>query len=323
MLWARGLLLLVAAACACAQECGQGSFDVHVEPLTGTLGAIVHGINLTQELTDEQIAFVRETLLQYKVIFFRDQHIQPKQQVAFARRFGVLTPAHPLVGGLSEDLPEVLVLDSTDYKLGVGSANKKTSYNNRWHTDVTFSPTPPAMTVLSAKKIPTRGGDTLWCDLEDAYQTLSAPLRSMLDSLIAVHSARSTFARYQTDDPDGTQNKRMASQDPVRHPVVRVHPETMRPGLFVNPTFTNNIEGFNPEESSAILQLLYQHSILPERVVRWHWRTGDIAMWDNRSTAHYASADYTEPRLMHRVTVAGSRPLGLFGLAENVPIPEQ
>jgi alpha-ketoglutarate-dependent taurine dioxygenase len=205
------------------------------------------------------------------------------------------------------------VLDSTDYKLGVGSKTSKTSYNNRWHTDVTFSATPPALTVLQAKVIPPRGGDTLWCDLVDAYRTLSAPIQAMIDNLVAVHSARSTFARYQTDDPDGTQNKRIASQAPVRHPFVRVHPETQEKVLFVNPTFTNEIEGFSPEESRAVLELMYQHSILPERVVRWHWKTGDVAFWDNRATAHYASADYTEPRLMHRVTVAGDRPLGVHG----------
>jgi alpha-ketoglutarate-dependent taurine dioxygenase len=226
---------------------------------------------------------------------------------------GPLTPAHPLVGGLDDDHPEVLVLDSTNYPLGVGSSNKATSYNNRWHTDVTFSQTPPAMSILSAKRIPSRGGDTLWCDLEDGFSSLSEPLRVMLEGLYAIHSTRSTFARYQTMLPNGTANARANSQEPVRHPVVRVHPESGKPALFVNPTFTNEIEGLSPAESTSILQLLYAHSIEPERVVRWHWKEGDIAMWDNRNTAHYAAADYTEPRLMHRVTVAGTKPFGVRG----------
>ena len=115
-----------------------------VEPLTGTIGAIIHGADLTEPLDARQVAAVRSALLGHRVVFFRDQHISPSQQVAFARNFGTLTPAHPLVGGLDDQHPEVLQLDSADYPLGVGSRGKGTSYNNRWHTDVTFSATPPA-----------------------------------------------------------------------------------------------------------------------------------------------------------------------------------
>jgi alpha-ketoglutarate-dependent taurine dioxygenase len=262
---------------------------VTIEPLTGTLGAIVHGVELSQPLSAEHASLVRDAAVRHRVIFLRDQHITPSQQVAFARIFGTLTAAHPLVGGLDAEHPEVLQLDSEDYPLGVGSRGKGTSYNNRWHTDVTFSATPPNFAVLAGKQIPARGGDTLWADLVDAYSTLSEPIRTLLDGLVAVHDASATFNRFRSEDPTGER------------------------GLFVNDTFTSAIEGLSPEESTALLQLLYQHTVAPERVVRWHWHEGDIAVWDNRSTAHYAAADYTERRVMHRVTVAGERPVGVHG----------
>jgi taurine dioxygenase len=259
------------------------------------------------------VSAVRSTLLGFRVVFFRDQHITPAQQVAFARHLGALTPAHPLLGGLDSEHPEVLELDSDDYPLGVGSRGKGTSYNNRWHTDVTFSATPPAFAVLAGRVIPTRGGDTLWADLVDAYETLSPPIQALLDDLVAVHDAGATFNRFRSEDPTGEQRAKLAGLEPVRHPVVRVHPETAERGLFVNDTFTSAIVDLSQAESDALLNLLYEHTIAPERVVRWHWREGDIAIWDNRATAHYAAADYTERRVMHRVTVAGDRPVGVHG----------
>lgn len=284
-----------------------------IEPLTGTLGAIVHGPDLRAPLEQHEVVAIRQALLAFRVVFFRDQHITPTQQVAFARNFGPLTAAHPLVGGLDDDHPEVLQLDSADYPLGVGSRGKGTSYNNRWHTDVTFSATPPTAAILAGKIIPSRGGDTLWADLVDAYETLSGPIRRLLDSLVAVHDASTTFNRFRSEDPSGEQRAKLSQLQPVRHPVVRVHPETGERALFVNDTFTSHIEGLNPPESDALLRMLYEHTVAPERVVRWHWREGDIAFWDNRSTAHYAAADYTERRVMHRITVTGDRPVGVHG----------
>jgi taurine dioxygenase len=284
-----------------------------LEPLTGTLGAVLHGVDLSKPLTEGEAAAARSSLLAFRVVFFRDQDITPGQQVEFARTLGPLTPAHPLVGGLDDEHPEVLELDSADYPLGVGSRGKGTSYNNRWHTDVTFSATPPAFAVLAGRVIPTRGGDTLWADLVDAYETLSPPIQRLLDDLVAVHDASATFNRFRNEDPSGEQRAKLAQLQPVRHPVVRVHPETGERGLFVNETFTAAIEGLSPAESDALLELLYHHMIAPERVLRWHWREGDIAVWDNRSTAHYAAADYVERRVMHRITVAGDRPIGVHG----------
>ena len=283
---------------------------ITVEPLTGSIGAIVYGIDLSAELTEGEVAEVRAALLSARVVFFRQQQLSPTHQVAFARRFGTLTPAHPLLGGLDDDHPEVLVLDSSDYPLGVGSRGTGTSYNDRWHTDVTFSERPPMGTILAAKQLPTRGGDTLWADLVGAYQTLSEPIRTLLDGLTAAHDASATFSRFRDDDPSGQQKAKLAALRSVRHPVVRVHPETGERGLFVNDTFTREIEGLLPIESDALLRLLHTHTTQPERVVRWRWADGDVAFWDNRSTAHYATADYTERRVMHRVTIAGDPPYG-------------
>ena len=132
----------------------------------------------------------------------------------------------------------------------------------------------------------------------------------MADELTAVHDAGGTFSRFRDEDKSGENKQKLATLEPVQHPVVRIHPESGERGLFVNPTFTAYIDGFSPEESRAVLGLLYEHCIQPERVVRWKWQEGDVAFWDNRSTAHYAAADYTEPRLMHRITIRGEKPYG-------------
>jgi taurine dioxygenase len=280
--------------------------ELEVEPLTGSIGAVVHGPDLTAPMDEGTVAAIRGALLQWRVVFLRDQHITPSQQVAFGRHFGDLTAAHPLQGGLDADHPEILVLDSRDYRLGVGDRGAGTSYNNRWHTDVTFSATPPLASILAAKEVPAVGGDTLWADLVAAYRTLAPGIRQLVDPLVAVHDAARTFDRFQDDG-----RERVAELVPVRHPVVRVHPETGERGVFVNPVFTSHIEGLSRAESEHVLALLYEHMTAPERVVRWRWRAGDVAFWDNRATSHYAAADYDGPRVMHRITIAGDRPRGI------------
>ncbi len=286
------------------------SSTIKITPLGGVIGAQISGVNLQEKLDEDTVCSIRTALLTHRVIFFRDQSgMSPTDQVNFAKHFGELTPAHPLVGGLDEDHPEVLVLDSSNFTLGVGKKGNGTSYNNAWHTDVTFAPNPPLATVLRANQLPSRGGDTLWADLTDAYNTLSEPIKNLLDGLVAVHHTGNTFSALR----DGAGSDKLTSLEPVRHPVVRVHPETMEKCLFVNPTFTSHIEGLSKGESDALLNFLYIHSIVPERVIRWSWREGDVVMWDNRNTTHYAAADYKERRVMHRVTIRGDRPVGPNG----------
>ena len=230
-----------------------------VEPLTGTLGAEVHGIDLTA-VADGAVVALREAWLRHRVLFLRDQHLTPAQLVAFGRRAGEPTTARPVDG---------------------------TGSGPRWSTDGSCSVQPPLGAVVAAAEVPDRGGDTLWADLVDAYRTLSEPMRSLLDPLVAVH--------------DGA----------VRHRVVRVHPETGERALFVNPTYTRRIEGLAPSESSRVLELLYAHLAEPERTVRWRWRAGDVAWWDNRVTAQYTVADGgTGPRRLHRIMIAGDHPRG-------------
>jgi taurine dioxygenase len=278
-----------------------------VEKLTQRVGALVHGISLANIEGQEQQEFLNSSLVEHKVLFFRDQHLDPTQLVRLASVFGELTPAHPLVGGLDDAHPEVLVLDSTNYLLGVGDNAGSTSYNNRWHTDVTFAQTPPAVTVLSAVVVPAFGGDTLWGNLEAAWDALPADLRVDLESARAVHWTGKTFERMRANAEGAETLKEIAE---VTHPLVRVHPESGKRSAFVNPTFTKTIEGWDPLEADRILSLIYEIASSPECTVRWRWQAGDVAIWDNRSTMHYASADYEGRRLMHRVTVAGDLPFG-------------
>lgn len=282
---------------------------MEIEQLTGTLGAEVKGLDLSRPSTIPVDA-LRAAWLKHRVLFFRDQRLDPESQVAFARLLGPLTPAHPLVPG-HPDAPEVLVLDSAAYELGVGRKAVGTSYNNQWHTDVTFSATPPAGTALRAVQLPPFGGDTLWADLAEAYRALSAPVRALVDGLTAVHAAEKAFAQPVNEDA-AVRADRLRKNPPVEHPVVRVHPETGEKLLFVNPTFTTHIVGVSREESDAILGLLFSWIPSPDWSVRWRWREGDVALWDNRSTTHFATADYGDTRrIMHRVTLAGDRPVGV------------
>jgi len=271
-----------------------------VTPLTGTLGAEISNIDLSQPLTQDQSNEIIATILKHKVIFFRQQNLTPTQQVTFAKIFGKTTPAHPLQGGLDADHPEILVLDSKAYKLGVGQRGDGTSYNNRYHTDVTFLEIPVAYTVLSSVKLPARGGDTIWVDQEDLYQSLSPGFRQYLDQLTAIHDGSRAF-------PAGIG---LTLKEPSRHPVVRIHPETGGKSVFVNSVFTQAIEGVSEYESDGILKFLFSLTEKPDRQVRWKWTIGDVVVWDNRNTAHYAVADYKEQRVMHRITIEGTKPFG-------------
>lgn len=287
-----------------------------VIPLTGTLGAEVRGLDLRDALDDATIAAIRSALLSYRVLFFRGQPIDSAQLVRFGRRFGPLTAAHPIVPGL-DGHPEVLVVDSAQRSDRVRRRDRAAG-DNKWHTDVTFVPTPPLGSLLHAQVIPRRGGDTMWADLVDAYATLSPPLQRLVDGLQAVHDARRAFGYVVRDDVQGDSKERFERLRPVTHPVVRVHPETGERALFVNPTFTSHIVGLTPTESATVLRLLYDHIAQPERIVRWRWAVGDLAFWDNRSTAHYAVLDYgDQPRRLHRVTVQGDQPVGPAATVEE------
>ncbi|MCK9931875.1 TauD/TfdA family dioxygenase [Frankia sp. Mgl5] len=285
---------------------------IDVRPLSGYTGAEIHGVDLREELDDATVAEIRSALLTWKVVFFRDQNLDHAQQVAFGRRFGKLTPAHPHETAPPEGFPEILPIDSRRYAQLFG--NRKVTYDNGWHTDVTALVNPPAGSILRADIVPPYGGDTAWTNLVAAYQALPEPLRTLADSLRARHS----FSLPIFDG--GEYGKRIASNPLVAiHPVVRVHPETGERALFVSPSFTardNEIIGLSARQSHRVLELFYEQIARPEFTVRFKWNPGDIAFWDNRATAHLGPSDLGHldfDRVLYRVTLEGDVPVGVDG----------
>jgi taurine dioxygenase len=265
------------------------------------LGALVTGVDLSGELSAAEVERLGELLVAHQVLFFRDQPLTPQAQARFAARFGTLH-VHPIYPVLPE-LPQIMLIDTHPGFL---------PDNDNWHTDVTFSPTPPLAGILAAKRLPATGGDTLWSSSSAAYESLSEPMRGFLDGLTAQHSVAKSFpAERWANDPAAKERyeRAIAKHPPVNHPVIRTHPVSGRKGLFVNEGFTTHINELPPPESQAVLAFLFAHVGRPELTVRWKWRVDDVAFWDNRVTQHYAIADYLpERRTMHRATVNGDRP---------------
>ncbi|BAY34456.1 taurine catabolism dioxygenase TauD/TfdA [Nostoc carneum NIES-2107] len=278
-------------------------FDI--KPIAGRIGAKIIGVDLSSHLSDEIISDIRKALVKYKVIFFREQNIDANQQIAFARRFGELTTAHPTVPSLPDN-PEILDLN---YSKTVARANN-------WHTDVTFVDRPPLGSVLRALVIPPSGGDTIWANSVTAYQDLPTPLRDLADQLWAVHSNAYDYAAAVVDLPEAVRAYRDVFTSTVYetlHPVVRVHPESGERGLFIG-GFVRRLRGLSQNESDEIIKLLQAYVTRPENTVRWRWRVGDVAFWDNRATQHYAIADYgDQPRHVQRITIVGDIPVGIDG----------
>ncbi|WP_181782482.1 TauD/TfdA dioxygenase family protein [Pseudonocardia pini] len=287
---------------------------LNLEPLGPRFGAIVHDVDLATA-SDTQVAAIRAQLTERKVLFFRGQHaLDPSGQVRLGNRLGELTASHPVVPGIDEDHTEIYALDSAD-----------DGYADVWHTDVTFMKRPPLGSILRAVTLPPTGGDTNWADLELAYEALSPPLRALADQLDARHDGSKDFGYYLAQRRQGQgsvwEGETVTSLDQVVHPVVRVHPETGRRSLFVNPGFTVAIEGVSEVESRHLLDVFFAAITKPEHIVRHRWAEGDVAMWDNRATAHYANRDYGDARrVMHRVTLRGDAPVGVEVLREQAAV---
>lgn len=268
-------------------------------PLAGALGAEIHGADLSAELRADTLAEIRRLLLEHEVIFFRDQDISPARQKALAESLGPLQthPAYDTVEGF----PEITILESTA---------AKPSKIEAWHSDMTFRAHPPMATVLRALIVPSRGGDTLWSSMTAAYAGLSQSMREFLDDLTAVHSFSHGF-KESLAEPGGRERlaDAVAANPPVRHPVIRTHPETGKKVLFVNSLFTTHIENLSSAESDAVLRLLFEHITTAEYTCRFHWQPHSIAIWDNRSTQHKPVNDYfPEHRRLQRITIDGDRP---------------
>lgn len=275
---------------------------LEVQRLTPAIGARVVGLDLSADLDAATVAHLRHLLLEHKLLVFPGQALTADTQVAFAQRFGRLTANHPVTPPLDAEHPQVWQIETR---------------NDQWHTDVTFVKAPPAASVLRAITVPEFGGDTLWGDLEAAYESLTPGLQRLADELVAVHDGSDEFAellRQMGGVGNEWEGQLITDLAPVAHPVVRVHPETGRKSLFVNPGFTRRIEGVSEAESAHLLEIFYAHITKPEHTVRIQWQAGDVAFWDNRSTVHYATYDYPGfHRVMQRVTLAGDVPVGPRG----------
>ncbi|MDQ0401824.1 TauD/TfdA family dioxygenase [Streptomyces sp. NBC_01723] len=266
-----------------------------VVPQARTIGAEIRGVDLSRPLGATLREELNRALLEWKVLFFRAQHLTSGQQRDFAGHWGELETNPLLSAGASADVVR--------FDKGAGGAP---TYENVWHTDVTFRERPALGAVLQLREVPPFGGDTMWADMAAAYDNLPPEVKERIDGARAVHDFIPGFARFYGPE-------RLAPhQDlfpPVEHPVVRTHPETGRRMLFVNTSFTTRITGMDRAESDRLLRLLFQQAHVPEYQVRFRWQAGDVAFWDNRATQHYAVGDYgSERRVAERVAIAGDRP---------------
>jgi taurine dioxygenase len=271
-----------------------------VRPISGSLGAVISGVDLRQPLDDATYAEIKRALLEYLVIFFRDQDITPEQQIAFGRRFGELH-IHPFIPNLP-GYPELIRLKA---KTG-GEDNLRLA--NSWHEDLSYTSDPPLAGILRAVQIPPRGGDTMWVNLYKAYDTLSPRMQDIVSGLSAWHDVTKTYRRQELQKQGGAEQywKTFTKTPPTLHPIVATHPETGQKLLYVSELTTTHIEGMHENESDALLQMLFRHIDWKELHCRFYWEKNSIAMWDNRCTAHYAVRDYSEAREMLRATVTGS-----------------
>lgn len=280
-----------------------GASALEVIPVAGTIGAEIRSVAVSGDLPQDMIDAIRATLLEYKVVFFRDQHqLDDAGQEAFAARFGELQ-RNPMVeaAGDSDALMEL----TEGYSASI------------WHTDLTFMPDPSAFAVLRPLQLPERGGDTIWANAAHAYELLPAPLKPLADTLWAIHATDFDFdgsfsEAYKTRMKDYAANtkKHVARTE---HPVVQVHPETGERSLILG-AWMKRFVGLNNADSAKIFEVLQGWVTLPENTVRWSWRMGDVAMWDNRATQHRAVPDYGDgSRIFRRATVLGTVPTSIDG----------
>ena len=270
-----------------------------IKPTSGSIGAEIHGVNLSTDLSDAVFSEIRQTFIDHGLIFFRNQELTPDDHLRFAKRWGEININRffAKVEGY-EQIAEVK--KDSDQEINIGGA---------WHTDHSYDQIPAMGSILLARETPKTGGDTLFANMYRAYESLSDGLKGTLESMNACHSSRHVFGAHTGYAEASNQrigNPELATQDAI-HPVIITHPESKRKALYVNPEFTVNFEGWTKEESQPLLSYLTEHSTRPENITRFNWEPGSIAFWDNRCTWHFALNDYPgEKRLMHRITVEGS-----------------
>ncbi|ORL97715.1 TauD/TfdA dioxygenase family protein [Prescottella equi] len=272
-----------------------------LDPHSPTIGAEISGIRLGGDLSDEVMAELRRALLEWKVLFFRDQDISRAEHRAFAARWGALEQ-HPFFKYTQPGQSDIEVATLAKDATAVGA-------ENIWHNDVTWHEFPSFAAVLRAVEIPAVGGDTLWADMGAAYDRLPDDIKTHIDTLDAEHDWIKSFGSGMPQDAIDMLRPKFP---PVAHPVVRVVPETGRRVLFVNAAFTQRVLGVSESESNELLRLLYRHAMRPEFQVRLRWKPNTIAFWDNRTCQHYASSDYFPARrVMERISIVGDKPIGI------------
>jgi taurine dioxygenase len=283
---------------------------IEVKPIAGALGAEISGVDL-RHINDETFAEIYDAWLEHLVVFFRDQTLTPEEQIAFAKRFGDIHH-HPFIKGMP-DYPDILEI--------VKEEGDTRAFGEVWHTDQMFNPKPAKATILYAKETPSVGGDTMFANMYQAYDTLSEPMKAMLKDVKTWNTGnRKKLA--DTDEKRGQKsgdykgNEKMAAKvrDPgdlvteAAHPLVRTHPETGRKALFIG-NHTQTLHGMKPAEARPIVEFLQAHSVQPELTCRFRWDVGSMAIWDNRCTQHRALNDYAgKRRRMHRITICGDTP---------------
>ncbi|MFN3857922.1 MAG: TauD/TfdA dioxygenase family protein [Caulobacter sp.] len=268
-------------------------------PLTPTIGVEVDGVDLSRPLSAAEVKALRQALLDWKVLFFRDQEIDTDQHLAFARCFGELE-VHPFAPQ-KPGYPEVLAITHDRESRG---------RENTWHSDVTWRLEPSLGSVLRALEIPPVGGDTLFADMYAAYDGLSEAVKAKIEGRTAMHDFAHFRLGLKKRGKTEAEIEAFNRQYPMaEHPVVRTHPETGRKAIYVNAAFTQYIVGMDRDESDALLAHLYAQAAIPEYQCRFRWEPGSIAFWDNRASQHYAASDYWPAvRRMERVTIVGDRP---------------
>ncbi len=289
---------------------------IEIKPTSSFIGAEIGGVDLSQPLSDDTVKEIRAALLKWKVVFFRNQNIDHAAQIAFTARFGEVTYAHPHEDEPITDFPQILPIDRSRFERRNGL--RPSSYENRWHTDVTAAINPPAASILRAVNVPSVGGDTTWTNLVAAYEGLSAPVRELADKLKAEHRFNAGL-----NIPSNSKFAQRIAANPLVsiHPVVRVHPETGEKALFVNPGFTSHIIDVSRKESKLLLELFFKQITKPAYTTRFRWNNGDIAFWDNRATAHLAPQDLDHievERVLYRTTITGDVPVGPDGFRSQV-----
>ncbi len=285
--------------------------SIRVRPMSVHIGAEIEGADLARPLPSQTVAEIRAALLEWKVVFFRGQSLDHAQHIAFARHFGDPTPGHVVFGGDAVH-PEIYHVAKHRVANSVVGVPRTRTWTG-WHTDISAAVNPPAASILRGVTVPPFGGDTLWTNLAVAYRNLSPPMQRFVEGLRGLHRFEGgQVGKMSREYLERVRRSRYESE----HPLVRVHPETGEKVLFVSPVFLQSIVGLAPRESEALLELLWEHAVLPELTVRFRWEPGSIAFWDNRATAHLAPRDIFDTdfeRQLYRVTLAGDVPRGVDG----------